>query len=144
MYHPFGYNTTQIAKLSPAFFISLCIILGSIWLFKYLDGEYARATTIALTVLAVYQWLNAWNVRSESSSVLSRGLASNKYLIIATFFVIILQLFAIYNPIMQKILATASLSFYDLFLAFSISLSLVLVEEFRKLLYRRHADRKLA
>ena len=33
LYHPFGYNTTQIAKLSPAFFISLCIILGSIWLF---------------------------------------------------------------------------------------------------------------
>ena len=127
------------------FIMGIVMSFGSVMIFySFSSIDPLKASTIALTTLAMFQWWNAWNVRSESSSVLSRGLASNKYLIIATFFVIILQLFAIYNPIMQKILATVSLSFYDLFLAFSISLSLVLVEEFRKLLYRRHADRKFA
>ena len=70
---------------------------------------------------------------------------SNKFLFGATMVVISLQMFAVYNPFMQKILHTTPLSlseWHKKLLSRSL-LQLSLVEEIRKLVYRRRVNLKI-
>jgi magnesium-transporting ATPase (P-type) len=62
---------------------------------------------------------------------------SNKFLVGATMIVIFLQLFAVYNPLMQKFLHTKPLEFSEWFPIILIAGSIILVEEIRKFFYRR-------
>lgn len=107
----------------------------------YKDGDYIKATTIAVTVLAVLQWINAWNCRSETKSAL-RSLLTNPYLIIATLVVIGLQLLAVYNPLFQKFLKTTPLSLDEWLIILAMSLPLLLIEELRKFIVRRTMTKK--
>lgn len=120
--------------------MGIVMSLGSILLFYAFHSiDLMRASTIALTSLAMFQWWNAWNVKSEESSLSLIDLAGNKYLIGATALVIILQLFAIYNPLLQRILETAPLTLLELYIAFVVSLSIIGVEEIRKFIYRKYS-----
>jgi Ca2+-transporting ATPase len=120
--------------------MGIVMSLGSVLLFYMFHSvDPIRASTIALTSLAMFQWWNAWNVKSEQNSLSLVSLAGNKYLIGATALVVILQLFAVYNPIMQKILVTVPLTLMELYIAFVVSLSIIGVEEIRKLIYRKYS-----
>ncbi len=123
-----------------AFVMGLTMAVVAISVFKYFIGiDTAKAYTMSLTVLAALQWWNAWNVKSADGSVWSKKIFGNLYLIFATVVVIVLQLFAIYNPLMQKILKTTALSLDEILIAVIISSVIVLVEELRKFVYRsRH------
>ncbi len=100
-----------------------------------------KAYTMSLTILAAFQWWNVWNVRSEKEPIWNK-IFQNPYLIGATLVVIILQLFAIYHPVLQKVLGTTALSFRELAIAVLISSTIVFVEEGRKFVYRkRHAHK---
>jgi len=101
-----------------------------------IDTDSAKAYTMSLTILAAFQWWNAWNVRSEKEPIWTK-IFKNPYLIIATLTVIVLQLFAIYHPVLQKILNTTALSLSELALAVSVSFLIVVVEEVRKFVYRK-------
>jgi len=112
--------------------------LGTLYLFsQYLEIDLTKGWTIALTTMAVFQWFNAWNCRSESKSIFQMNPFSNKFLAGATMGVISLQIFAIYNPFMQKILHTTSLSLSEWLVIIPIAASVVLVEEIRKFFMRR-------
>ncbi|MBI2074611.1 MAG: HAD-IC family P-type ATPase [Candidatus Levybacteria bacterium] len=120
------------------FLMAIPMMIGTLFLFKgYYQQDMVKAWTVSLTVLAVFQWFNAWNCRHESKSIFQLNPFSNRFLVGATLTVIILQLFAIYNPLMQNILHTTVLSLQDWLLIISIAASIVLVEEIRKLI-RRH------
>ena len=97
--------------------------------------DYAR--TITLIAMAMFQWFNAWNCRSEQKSLFTIGLFSNKWLIAATLFVLSLQFAIVYIPFMQYIFKTAPLSFSDWGIIFAASFPLVLIEEMRKVISRR-------
>lgn len=117
--------------------MALPMTVGSIWLFtKYVEGDYLKASTIALTVMAVFQWFNAWNCRSEKKSIFSTNLFSNLYLIAGTAIVLALQLLAVYNPFFQKILRTTELSFSEWMIIVGIAASIVVIEEIRKFIHR--------
>lgn len=112
--------------------------LGTLYLFsQYFETDLAKAWTIALTTMAAFQWFNAWNCRSESKSLFQMNLFSNIYLVGVTMMVIILQLFAVYNPFMQSILHTVPLSLSEWLIIVPVAGSIVLVEEIRKFFYRR-------
>ncbi|MCX6806528.1 MAG: HAD-IC family P-type ATPase, partial [Candidatus Berkelbacteria bacterium] len=112
--------------------------IGALLLFqRFLQIDSAKAWTISLTTLAVFQWFNAWNCRSENKSILQMRFFSNKFLVGATIIVISLQFLAVYNPVMQRILHTTALSLLDWILITTVGLSIVLVEEIRKFFHRR-------
>jgi Ca2+-transporting ATPase len=118
--------------------MSVPMTVGTIFLFGgYFETDIAKAWTISLTVLAAFQWFNAWNCRHESKSVFHLDFFSNKFLTGATLVVILLQIFAVYNPFMQKILHTVPLSLGEWVLIVSIAFSIVIIEEVRKFFYRR-------
>lgn len=119
------------------FLMAIPMMIGTLFLFKgYYQQDMVKAWTMSLTVLAVFQWFNAWNCRHESKSIFQLNPFSNRFLVGATITVIILQLFAVYNPLMQKILHTTALNLQDWLLIVPVASSIVIVEEIRKFIYR--------
>ena len=119
------------------FILGIPMAVGTLLLFNYyFVDENFKAWTVSLTVLAVFQWFNAWNCRSEKESIFGKNIFSNKWLILATGLVVISQIFAIYNPFMQGILHTVPLGFNDWIVVISMASSIVFVEEFRKIFSR--------
>ncbi|MFH1838308.1 MAG: HAD-IC family P-type ATPase [Candidatus Kuenenbacteria bacterium] len=120
------------------FFMGIIMGVGTLCLFKkYFEIDLEKALTISFTTLVVFQWFNAWNCRSENKSIFQMNPFSNKFLFGATILVILLQLFAVYNPFMQKILHTTPLNSSEWLMIISVSASIILIEEIRKFFYRR-------
>ena len=118
--------------------MALPMMLGTLYLFHgYFEADLAKAWTISLTTLAVFQWFNAWNCRSDSKSIFRMDIFSNKFLIAATALVVVFQILAVYNPVLQKILRTVPLEFSEWVMIGLVATSIVAVEELRKFFYRR-------
>ncbi|MDP1760427.1 MAG: HAD-IC family P-type ATPase, partial [Candidatus Woesebacteria bacterium] len=123
------------------FIMAVPMMIGTLFLFKrYFENDIAKAWTISLTTLAVFQWFNAWNCRHESKSIFQMNPFSNKFLVGATLIIISLQLLVVYNPFMQKFLHTVPLELSEWLVIVPIAASIVLVEEIRKFFYRRKAS----
>ncbi|MBI2459535.1 MAG: HAD-IC family P-type ATPase [Parcubacteria group bacterium] len=121
--------------------MALPMALGALWLFQASwQNNFSRALTLALTTLAVFQWFNAWNCRSEAKSLFQMNLLANKFLVGATLIVISLQLLVVYHPVMQKIFHTAPLKLSDWLIIIPIAASIIAVEEIRKFFYRRRMN----
>ncbi|MEK7133701.1 MAG: HAD-IC family P-type ATPase [Patescibacteria group bacterium] len=117
--------------------VAVIMMLGTLYLFKdYVGGDMTKAWTIALTTLAAFQWFNAWNCRSDHKSIFQMDPFSNLYLVGATGIVIVLQLLAVYNPLLQAILHTAPLTLAEWTMILGVAVSIVIAEEVRKLFYR--------
>lgn len=111
--------------------------IGTFWYVRqFHTAEPVKVSTIALTVMAAYQWFNAWSSRSRYSSAFSKSPFSNPYLIAATVVVIALQIVALNVPFMQKILHTQPLTLHEWLVAILVASSALWVEEIRKLLAR--------
>jgi Ca2+-transporting ATPase len=119
--------------------MSVVMAIGALYLFNTgnFETDLPKAMTISLTGLAVFQWFNVWNCRSEDRSLFDMNPFSNMFLVGATFVVISLQLLAVYHPIMQKLLHTVPLAVSDWLLIVPVAASIVLAEEIRKFFYRR-------
>lgn len=120
------------------FVMAIPMMVGALFLFKdYFEMDIVKAWTISLTTLAVFQWFNAWNCRHELKSIFQMNPFSNKFLVGATIIIVFLQMLAIYNPVMQKLLRTTELSLSEWMLIIPVAASIVLIEEIRKFFYRR-------
>lgn len=117
--------------------MAIPMMIGTLYIFsKYFSADLQKAWTISLVCLAMFQWWNAWNCRSANESIFKMNPFSNRYLILAIFIVVLLQILAVYNPVMQQILNTKPLELREWFILLPIAFSVVVVEEIRKLLYR--------
>lgn len=124
--------------------MSSVMTIGALYLFKsYYEVDLARAWTVSLTVLAAFQWFNAWNCRSDSKSIFTMNPFSNIYLVGATTIVIVLQLLAVYTPTMNMFLKTIPLDLSDWIRILTIAALIIFVEEIRKFFYRRHLEKRV-
>lgn len=113
--------------------MALIMAIGTLWLFDfYKDGDLAKAQTISLTVLAMYQWYNAFNCRSETRSVFRRAF-TNKWLWVAIGAVIICQWAAVHWQPLQKILGTVDLTINEWLVALAVASSIMVWEELVKI-----------
>ncbi len=117
--------------------MSSVMAIGTVFVyFLYLGSvDYVTLTTICLTVLAVFQWLNAWNTRSEKRSVF-KDILTNKFLVIAMAVIVILQLAIMYVPILQRLLRTTTLTGSQWLVVLGVSSTIIIAEEIRKLIMR--------
>jgi len=104
----------------------------------YYETDIAKAWTLSLTLLAVFQWFNAWNCRSEDESIFQMNPFSNKFLIGGTLAAFVCQLLAVYHPFFQKFLRTVPLDTSDWIVIMSFATSIILTEEVRKYFARRN------
>ncbi len=121
-------------------YMALPMGIGALLVFNwyYTGPESVRyARTITLVTMAMFQWFNAWNCRSEKKSLFEIGFFTNKWLIAATVFVLFLQFVLLYVPIMQHIFKTVPLNLNDWLVVFAVSAPMVAVEEVRKWIVRK-------
>jgi len=93
---------------------------------------------MTLVTMAMFQWFNAFNCRSETKSVFQIGFFSNRWLLLAVTVVFILQIFVLHNPLMQRIFDTKPISIFEWIMILVISSSIFFMEEIRKFFVRRY------
>ena len=124
-----------IAKM---LYMSIPMGIGSLMIFlRYYHIDLAHARTMTLITMAMYQWFNAWNCRSETRSLLQLGLFSNKWLILVMAIVLFLQSAIVYVPFMRHIFKTVPLSASDWLVILSITAPIILLEEVRKAIAKK-------
>jgi Ca2+-transporting ATPase len=89
------------------------------------------------TVLAVSQWFNVLNCRSELKSALNFSLFKNYWLLGGLALGNVLQLLVIYTEPMNRIFHTVPISLPDFFLIGAVASLVLWAEEARKLFARR-------
>ncbi len=117
--------------------MAIPMALGTLALFALYMDDMAKALTVSLTTLAVFQWFNAWNCRSDRDSVFTTNPFANLYLVAALALVIFLQIIAVYMPFAQGFLHTAPLSLVDWLVIIPVAFTVVIAEETRKWFVRR-------
>jgi Ca2+-transporting ATPase len=132
------------ALLLKMLFMAIPMGIGSLTLFlMYYQTDLAHARTMTLITMAMYQWFNAWNCRSETRSLFSLGLFTNKWLIAVMALVLALQSAIVYIPFMRYIFKTVPLPVNDWIIVVTVSAPIILLEEIRKMIARRwyyHVD----
>lgn len=98
---------------------------------------YQRATTMTLAAIIFCQIAAALNCRSKYTSVFKLGLFSNHRIWAGIIFEIILLAILVYTPGLQTVFNTAPLQIKDWVFLFIIPIPLFLIEEFRKLIFRK-------
>ncbi|MBS3164859.1 cation-translocating P-type ATPase [Candidatus Woesearchaeota archaeon] len=92
---------------------------------------FARATTLAFTILVMYQVVNAFNCRSYRRSGLSQ-LLSNPSLLGALALSVVLQVLVVQVAFAERVLHTVPLSWAEWLVIIAVSLTVFLAEELRK------------
>jgi Ca2+-transporting ATPase len=134
--HPKGHIVDRL-MMQRIVIMAIPMMIGTLFLFSFfIADDMTKAWTISLTTLAMFQWFNAWNCRSETESLFRTNPFSNKFLIMATMTVIFLQLLAVYTPFLQKLLHTMPLTLGEWLVIIPVAASVVVVEEIRKWWYR--------
>jgi len=119
-------------------YMAVPMALGSFFVFVYhYEKNVMYAQTMTLVTMAMFQWFNAWNCRSERLSIVQLGLLSNKWLVGATILMLLLQCLILYVPVMQHIFKTVPLSLHDWAIVMSVASTIIGVEEIRKFVMRR-------
>lgn len=138
----FGVQQHLIDKslIARMFFAAIPMAIGSLFVFLlFYPVDIHVSRTMALLTLGMFQWFNAWNCRSDTLSIFQIGLWTNKWLILATLVVILLQILLLYVPFLQTIFSTVPLNGYQWIFAALISSSIVWIEEMRKWWLRARA-----
>ncbi len=129
------FDTAIIYKM---FYLSLPMsLIGLVTFMSMYQTDIALARTLTLVTLAMFQWFNALNCRSETKSIFQIGLFSNFWLMIATAAVFSLQFLVIYAPFMQHIFKTVPLTLNHWTYAITIPSCVLIIEELRKFIVRR-------
>lgn len=118
--------------------MSIPMMLGTLWIFsQYYDFDLAKAQTLALTTMAVSQWFNAWNCRSQNKSIFKLNPLSNRFLLGVMLIVVLLQILVVYNPWMQVVFRTTALTLSEWLIAISLAATVIIGEEIRKMITAR-------
>ncbi|MCK6470921.1 MAG: HAD-IC family P-type ATPase [Planctomycetes bacterium] len=131
---------SRMAFMTPTIAVST---LG--WFIYRLESglPFAQVRTETFTVLAVCQWFNVLNCRSERSSALNLSIFRNPWLIGGLVVSNLLQVAVVFFPPLGRVFHTVPFSLYEV-LAIGAVASLVLwVEELRKLIVRLRDRRRL-
>jgi Ca2+-transporting ATPase len=93
--------------------------------------------TVVFTVLTVSQLFHSMAVRSEWTSLIRLGVASNRPMLGAVLLMVLLQLAVIYVPALNPIFKTQPLPLPDLLVCFGLSSLVLVAVEIEKALVRR-------
>ncbi|MFZ5953719.1 MAG: cation-translocating P-type ATPase [Candidatus Dependentiae bacterium] len=124
--------------LAHSFFMSLIMALGTVWVFLQFQNSVVLARTMTLLTLALFQWFNAWNCRSEKKSLLHTKFFGNKWLVVATIFVLCLQGLILYVPSLQRLFSVMPVGWYHWMYAMSVAAIILIAEEVRKLFINKN------
>jgi Ca2+-transporting ATPase len=126
--------------LSRMLFMTPAIATSTLGWFIYRLAEglpFAQVQTEAFTVLAVCQWFNVLNCRSERRSALNLSLLKNPWLIGGLVLGNLLQAAVVFLPPLNRVFHTVPFSLREVFAIGAVASLVLWVEEARKLVVRR-------
>ncbi|KAF0124509.1 MAG: Ca2+-transporting ATPase [Elusimicrobia bacterium] len=144
------------APLFNAFVVTRIVVVaalmtaGAISLFLYefrsagegCPAALARAQTMAVTTVIMFQIFYMLNCRSLRDSILQIGVFSNKFVFVGIAAMLALQALFIYAPFMQAVFSSAPLTVSDLFTAAAVGAIILPVIGAEKWWRRRRAARR--
>ena len=120
------------------FLIGITMAAGALYIYGvYYPASPVKAGTMALTLLAVFQWYNSLNCRFSYSSILNRRIFGNIYVWLAFGLNLVIQFIAVSTPWFNKILRTTPLAVGEWVTVFVLAFSVIVVDELRKWVWRR-------
>jgi len=102
-------------------FIALCSLLAFCFVLWVEKEGIERARTAAFIVLATSQLFHSFNCRSMTESLFSLGILTNTKLVLANAISFLLLMAVVYVPVLQTLLKTRPLGFFDWILVIGIS-----------------------
>jgi len=102
-------------------FMALCTLFVFIFVLFIEKGTLMRARTMAFVVLSCSQLFHSYNCRNDTLSLFKIGLFTNKKLIFATLFSLLLQIAVVHLPFLQTIFKTQGLNFFEWLMVIGIS-----------------------
>jgi len=129
----------SLKRLLQLFFYGAIMATGTLGILFYDLQQYddiEHAKTLAFTTFVVFQVFNVFNARSEKSSAFNRQFFRNRWLWMSLISVIGLQLAMVHWDVAQTIFHTASLDLNDGILVVGVASSVLILEEFRKIVCR--------
>ncbi|KAL4113218.1 hypothetical protein QTP88_016882 [Uroleucon formosanum] len=144
---PRNVKTPMITKtlVLNVLFSASIIIVGTLWVFKreLSDNDVSkRDTTMTFTCFVFFDMFNALSCRSQTKSVFTIGLFSNKMFLVAVTLSIVGQMLVIYFPPLQNVFQTEALTLYDILLLLGLTSSVFIVSEIKKF-FERHLQKRL-
>lgn len=129
---------------------AFCIVTGTLYVFYNETEEDAnghrhttpRDTTMTFTCFVFFDMLNALSCRSQTQSIFTLSLTSNKPFLYAVSGSILAQLAVIYIPFFQDIFLTEALYVSDLIFLAVVASSILVVTEWWKIRLRRITGKK--
>lgn len=116
---------------------AIVIMVGTLALYISAEGsDPAAATTMAFTAFVFFQLVNSFCVRAGDETVLSRHSLSNRSLLWALAGVVLMQILIVQNTFFEQVFDTVPLTLSQWGLVLVVPLSLLVVEELRKLVVR--------
>ncbi|HLB40800.1 MAG TPA: HAD-IC family P-type ATPase, partial [Candidatus Babeliales bacterium] len=141
LYQRWNQHSQQLFTVNMLYrigYMALMMGLGSLLIFRwYQSVSLAYAQTMTLLTMALYQWFNAWNCRSDYRSVFSLGWFSNRWLVLAAGVVLALQFAVVYVPWLRWIFKTVPINGWDWLVVFGMAVTVFIAEELRKLVVMR-------
>lgn len=112
---PRAPNSRILDRIGMTWILSLGLYMGGVCLFLFnwygATGELAQ--TVAFTGLIVVEKANVLNFRSLTDSLFRQKATSNYWVYVAMVSMVLLQVAAVYVPVLQKALHTTALSMQD-------------------------------
>lgn len=121
------------------------IILGTLWVYNRemtTDGTTARDTTMTFTCFVFFDMFNALSCRSQTKSIFTIGLWSNKMFLVAVTLSVIGQMLVIYFPPLQRVFQTEALSVKDILFLVALTSSVFVISEIKKFIERQLHKRR--
>lgn len=117
-------------------FLAAMMGVGVFAIFKWSYGRVSleEARTMAFCTLVAFEWLRAFNARSDEYTVFKLGIFRNRYIVLAVGIAILLQMAVIYIPFMQIAFHTVPLSLAQWGIIIGIASSIFITEELRKVI----------
>jgi calcium-translocating P-type ATPase len=138
------HHLVDLNLVLKTFYSAIPMAVGSLLVFmRYYRLNIVHARTMTLITMAMFQWFNAWNCRSQTKSIFQLGFFANPWLLLAIGFVFILQIVVTTVPFMQAIFKTVPLTMSEWLMILAISSSVIILEELRKLVVRELVRRGL-
>jgi len=135
---PLGRFFVSPSTLTHMVIIGLIMAVGAIYIYnQYYFVNSLKAQTMALTLLAAFQWYNAFNCRFIKQSVFNKRIFGNKYIWLAFLVNAFVQVLAVHNGWFNKILKTTPLTLAEWVTVLCLALAVIFVDEVRKFFLRR-------
>ncbi|XP_024940158.1 calcium-transporting ATPase type 2C member 1 isoform X2 [Cephus cinctus] len=121
------------------------IILGTLWVYNRemtSGGITARDTTMTFTCFVFFDMFNALSCRSQTKSIFTIGVLSNKMFLVAVTLSVVGQMLVIYFHPLQKVFLTEALTLKDIVFLVTLTSSVFVISEIKKFLERQLERRR--